>query len=917
MDAHFPHTDCFRQARAKSEGPLAAPITNGNGEVSQESSRKNSREKKKSVYNMFLPSNNEEPVMVLKKHSKDMSRKSSFDSGVGLEGDEDKKKKKAVMATSDKHEQAKIIAELCARLAYIDEKMKGLEEESERIQQVQRTSNDFQIQVMKQSDAPDLEKGVTKVLDMVQFDRKQELARLIKKAEDFKRRGQRGVKLDGDDDELRDMQIAAGDLEKKIMRGYDEMTRLQVKTENVVVRQKEQAKITEGKRAKIAMSNGTMRILMSDAKQIDSILSEVRDFQNTEQKEGEKSVQEFFTLMGEEAMDQVKEDIERIEEYKAESERLKEEVWEDRLESNRIQTAVVDQDPEVNVEEAAGSLRTKIQERKMKTREIKQEYESFLRDQKRRYDVLLKTKREEAEKLRLKKVKEEEDRKKKEEEEKEKLRLLKIEQEKERKRKEEEARLAAIAAAEQKKKADEAKAEMVKLAIVKGEINKILEKEHKNMMLMKKEAERVELKQREVEMILEKRHEVTTEPGKLKNADFLDSMHTEFTNFSEEMQTQEDKIVIIGRLLMDSSQDVNELKEMAVELSKDMEQDWKKLESIGRDTDNRHTTQQKLLTSQLLEIKRREEEAREAARRAQEEMDAAGDEIEKMRLMALEQQRLLEEQERLRKLREEEEAARMLEEERKKRMMDEEERAKRLAEEEEERLRRLAEEEEARRMREQLGDLNDSMRMAENELAEVKEEWKNFDWDDQPWDGEYAGEMLGCAANPAFLYGIRDPKKIMEILARAARMKELRSKLKADAEKMKYICSAIEKMIELAKEAEEKRWARQNTEWVKDAPVYNPAENISSTHNVSFGAASTMTVEENLRLIAERKASRQNMAPETMKELAKHSGYDMDELEGGYGGWSRRRLANTETKKPSNSKYDSSSSSRSKRDRFL
>merc|ERR1712192_377032 len=108
--------------------------------------------------------------------------------------------------------------------------------------------------------------------------------------------------------------------------------------------------------------NSTMRILMSDAKQIDTMLSEVRDFQNTEQKEGEKSVQEFFTLMGEEAMEQ-----------------LKEEIWEDRMESNRIQTAVVDADPEVDVEEATAGLRDRIAMRKKKTKEIKHEYEEFLK----------------------------------------------------------------------------------------------------------------------------------------------------------------------------------------------------------------------------------------------------------------------------------------------------------------------------------------------------------------------------------------------------------------------------------------------------------------------------------------------------------------------------------------------------------
>ena len=732
---------------------------------------------------MFLPPNNEEPVMVIKKHSKDMSRKSSFDSGVGLEGDEDKKKKKpsVKMTTSDKHEQAKIIAELCQRLAYIDEKMKALETESETIQQAQRTSNDFQIQVMKQSDAPDLEKGVTKVLEMVQFDRKQELARLIKKADDFKRRSQRGVKLDGDDEELRDMQIAAQDLEKKVMKGFDEVARLQIKTENVVTRQKEQHKKEQKKREAVAMGNSTMRILMSDAKQIDTMLSEVRDFQNTEQKEGEKSVQEFFTLMGEEAMEQIKEDIAKIEEYKATSEQLKEEIWEDRMESNRIQTAVVDADPEVNVEEATAGLRDRIAMRKKKTKEIKHEYEEFLKDQKARYDVLLREKRAAAEKLRLQKIKEEEERKKKEEEEKERLRLLKIAQEKERKRKEEEARLKAIADAEEKKRKEEEAARQREIAMMKGDINKILEKETKNMKLMRKEAERIEMKQREIEVLVEKRHEVHMGPGELKQANFLDSMHQEFTDFSERMQNKEDTIVVIGRLVMDSKQDIKELKAMAETLQEDMEVDWKKLETLGKDTDYKHDTQQKLLTAQLLEIKRREDEAREAARRAQEEMDAAADELERMRLAALEQERLLAEQERLRRLREEEEAANMLEMERRKRMMEEEERLRRLKEEEEERLRRLAEEEEARRMRGQLDDLNDSMRIAENELKEVKEEWRNFDWDDQPWDGEYAGEMLGCLANPAFLYGIRDPKKIMEILARANRMKELRAKLKADA----------------------------------------------------------------------------------------------------------------------------------------
>ena len=81
---------------------------------------------------MFLPPNNDEAVLVIRKISRDMSRKSSFDSGIGLQ-EEDRKAKKSVakVTSSDKNEQAKLIAELVQRIAFINEKMSALEQESE------------------------------------------------------------------------------------------------------------------------------------------------------------------------------------------------------------------------------------------------------------------------------------------------------------------------------------------------------------------------------------------------------------------------------------------------------------------------------------------------------------------------------------------------------------------------------------------------------------------------------------------------------------------------------------------------------------------------------------------------------------------------------------------------------------------
>ena len=120
--------------------------------------------------------------------------------------------------------------------------------------------------------------------------------------------------------------------------------------------------------------------------------------------------------------------------------------------------------------------------------------------------------------------------------------------------------------------------------------------------------------------------------------------------------------------------------------------------------------------------------------------------------------------------------------------------------------------------------------------------------------------------------------------------------------KMKWICKRIAEMIEEAKVAEEKRIARQNTEWVKDGPCFSPADSICSTHNATFAPISTISLEESRKQAAERKKSARELAPVTLQELAKHSNYDLDALEGGYGAWSRKRLSEQKSSKPTSSR---------------
>jgi len=56
-----------------------------------------------------------------------------------------------------------------------------------------------------------LNKYFIKVLDMIEFDRKQELQRLKKKTEDFLRRVEHGLPMVGDQDELRYLEQGAED----------------------------------------------------------------------------------------------------------------------------------------------------------------------------------------------------------------------------------------------------------------------------------------------------------------------------------------------------------------------------------------------------------------------------------------------------------------------------------------------------------------------------------------------------------------------------------------------------------------------------------------------------------------------------------------------------------------------------------
>ena len=91
---------------------------------------------------------------------------------------------------------------------------------------------------------------------------------------------------------------------------------------------------------------------------------------------------------------------------------------------------------------------------------------------------------------------------------------------------------------------------------------------------MKLEAEKVEILQQEIETVHEKRREVCLEPAGLKDDNVVMKMHQDFTDFSEQLQNNEDEVVRLGRLLTEKDSDADEILMRSKALQDNVEDDW-------------------------------------------------------------------------------------------------------------------------------------------------------------------------------------------------------------------------------------------------------------------------------------------------------------------------------------------------------
>merc|ERR1711874_809057 len=180
------------------------------------------------------------------------------------EGGDKKKKLSSGAITADITKREIDLAELFNKFHTLQELILKVQDTGEKLLQRQMETAEFQKQMKKETEGYDLQRGVYRIIESLDGDRR-ELERLTKKAKEMKKRQTKGSFFDGENEELRSLIIGANDLEKKLNRALDELERLRLKTEMLIERQRA---IDEARRLKMeeeAKRNEALMLLLKDS----------------------------------------------------------------------------------------------------------------------------------------------------------------------------------------------------------------------------------------------------------------------------------------------------------------------------------------------------------------------------------------------------------------------------------------------------------------------------------------------------------------------------------------------------------------------------------------------------------------------------------------------------------------------------
>lgn len=222
MFSHPEQAGQRRSRRAVSEDRSVQVGIGWRGTGGRSVSRQSSRSHLEDETFRFLPSdsvNQEEPPrLILKRTPAGGSRVNLYSDQKEMDGDQGNKSKLSSSTQALDITKREIeLEELLKKLENIKDLIAKVEKSAESLLQRQTESNEFQTQLKRETEGYDLQRGVYRVLDALDGD-KREHGRLSKKITEMQKRHSNGIFLDGENEELRSLALGVNDLEKKLLR---------------------------------------------------------------------------------------------------------------------------------------------------------------------------------------------------------------------------------------------------------------------------------------------------------------------------------------------------------------------------------------------------------------------------------------------------------------------------------------------------------------------------------------------------------------------------------------------------------------------------------------------------------------------------------------------------------------------------
>ena len=527
----------------------------------------------------FLPpeSLNQEdpPKLILKRTPAGGSRVSLYGNDDDAGDGGNRKKLSSGCQAGDIARREAEMGELITKLDTISQLINKVELAAEKLLKRQTESEEFQSQMKQELEGYDLQKGVFRVLDSVEYDRR-EHARLLKKVTEMQKRHSQGIFLDGENEELRSLTMGANDLEKKLHRALEELERLSGKTEALIDRQK---KILEERRRRMeeeAQKNASLMALLKDATTIDKMLKDLAHVRSEHMKAQHihRKIQEKVQNLDEDEMDTDEIVLERI---GVDTQTVTDDLLRIRDDIHKLQDAAIDNlndDVEIDVVTESENLKQRMGSCKDCVEQLKIDIEEFLQSQNKRFSEFMKKLREEeeeAERLRR--------------EEEERLRLL--EEEEERKTKLADMKAKELSLLELEAEENRMKQRQEMLHMLDGDMIELHKMKDKVLVLVDK--------QKKIKGVRQKRRELYTirEEEETENDSDIKTLMNKTSRLFSFLADDENKVITLkGKV---ASMNPDEVSDEVKDIENDIINKSKQIQEISEETDILYDKEQKLL----------------------------------------------------------------------------------------------------------------------------------------------------------------------------------------------------------------------------------------------------------------------------------------------------------------------------------